>query len=215
VPTWLVKRTLPLLAETIALMCNLSITEGVFPDALKHAIGRPTLKKLSLDPAELSLYRPISNLSFISKTVERVVDARFSEHVETEHLLPSNQSAYPANHATETAVTAIELCVTSILARYLFSYYWISVPLSIRSTTKPCCKSSTDASVSTTMLWFDSYLANRKQSFQQGAQRSGPHPVDCSVPQGSVLGPQKFNAYTKGLEKLIKSHHLAAPSLCG
>jgi hypothetical protein len=56
----------------------------------------------------------------------------------------------------------------------------------------------------TTMLWFDSYLANRKQSFQQGAQRSGPHPVDCSVLQGSVLGPQKFNAYTEDLEKLIK-----------
>jgi hypothetical protein len=58
------------------------------------------------------------------------------------------------------------------------------------------------------MLWFDSYLANRKQSFQKGDQLSGPHPVDCSVPQGSVLGPQEFNAYTEDLESLIKSHHL-------
>ena len=83
-PTWLVKRALPLLANTIASMCNASMTEGVFPGVLKHAIVQPRLKKPTLDPAELCSYRPISNLSFISKTVERVVAARFSEHTETE-----------------------------------------------------------------------------------------------------------------------------------
>jgi hypothetical protein len=91
--TWLVNRALPLLASTIASKCNASITEGVFPDAVKHAIVRPRLKEPTLDPAEFSSYRPISNVNFISKTVERVVAARFTEHVEAEHLLPSRQSA--------------------------------------------------------------------------------------------------------------------------
>jgi len=44
----------------------------------------------------------------------------------------------------------------------------------------------------TTMNWFDSYLADQKQSFQQRAQRSGPHLISCSVPQGSVLRPQEL-----------------------
>ena len=57
---------------------------------LKHAIVQPKLKKSTLDPAELSSYRSISNLSFIWKTVERVVAASFSEHVWTERLLPSH-----------------------------------------------------------------------------------------------------------------------------
>ena len=83
------------------------MTEGVFPGVLKHAIVQPRLKKPTLDPAELCSYRPISNLSFISKTVERVVAARFSEHIETERLLPSRQSAYRAHHSTETAITAV------------------------------------------------------------------------------------------------------------
>lgn len=60
-----------------------------------------------LDPSELSSYRPISNLSFISKTIERVVAVRFSEHAEAQHLLPRRQSAYRAVHSTETAVTAV------------------------------------------------------------------------------------------------------------
>jgi Reverse transcriptase (RNA-dependent DNA polymerase) len=72
-----------------------------------HAIVQPRLIKPTLDPAELCSYRPISNLSFISKTVERVVAARFSEHVETKRLLPSHQSAYRAHHSTEIAITAV------------------------------------------------------------------------------------------------------------
>ena len=85
-PTWLVKRALPLLADTIALMCSASMTEGVFPDVLKHAIVLPRLRKPTLDPAELSSYRLKSNLSFISKTVELVVAAR---HVSPNMSRPS------------------------------------------------------------------------------------------------------------------------------
>ena len=93
--SWLVKRAMPLLADTLALMCNTSITEGVFPEALKHAIVCLRLRKPTLDPTHLGSYRPISNLSFVSKTVERVVAARFSQHVDAYHPLPCHRSAYP------------------------------------------------------------------------------------------------------------------------
>ena len=61
-------------------------------------------EKPTLDPDDLNSYRPISNLSFPSKTIERVVAARFNEHVKTHNLLPSRQSAYRAHLSTETAV---------------------------------------------------------------------------------------------------------------
>ena len=165
----MVKRTLPLLAETIALMCKLSITE--FQDALKHAIVCPMLKKPSLDPAELSSYRTISNLSFISKTVERVVAARFSEHVETEHSLPSHQSAYRANHSTETAVTAVH----NELMRNIDSGKVSVLILLDLSAAFDTVDHRTLLQIfnrrfgltGTTMIWFNSYLTNRKQSFQQ------------------------------------------------
>ena len=93
-PTLLVKCALPLLANNIVSMCNADMTESVFPDLFKHAIVQRQLKKPVFNPAELSSYRLISNLSFVLKTVELVVAARVSEHVKTARLLPSHQSTY-------------------------------------------------------------------------------------------------------------------------
>ena len=44
---------------------NLSILTKMFPESEKHAILKPVLKG-SLDPQNLSSYRPISSLSFVS-----------------------------------------------------------------------------------------------------------------------------------------------------
>ena len=60
----------------------------------------------------------------------------------------------------------------------------------------------------TALNWFASYLSGRSQTFKVAAQRSGPHPLECSVPQGSVLGPQEFTVYTEELECLIDRHSL-------
>jgi hypothetical protein len=211
-PTWLIKRALPLLADTIASMCNASMSAGVFPDALKHAIIQPRLKKPTLDPTELSSYRSISNLSFISKTVERVVAARFSEHVEAEHLLPSHQSAYRAHYSTETAITAVH----DELVRNIDSGKVSVLVLLDLSAAFDTVDHNTLLEVlgrrfgvkGIVLDWFvNSYLADRTQSFQLDAQRSGPYQVRCSVPQGSVLGPMEFIAYTEDLVDLYIDRH--------
>ena len=106
-PTSLVKRLMPLLAGTLAELVNASLRGGVCPNALKHGIVRPRLKKPSFDPEDVNSYRLISNLSFVSKMVERVVVSRFNEHVETQHLLLDRQSAYRATYSTKTAVIAV------------------------------------------------------------------------------------------------------------
>ena len=62
------------------------------------------MKKATLDPGNPSSYRLITNLSFISKLVERVVASRFIKHAEGKELFPVNQSAYRHHHSTETAV---------------------------------------------------------------------------------------------------------------
>ena len=93
-PTWLIKQLLPDLAETIAKMCNMSLEEGIFPNSLKSTIVRPRLKKTNLDPEDMNSFRPISNLTFLSKTVERAVAIRFVKHSELHKLLPHRQSAY-------------------------------------------------------------------------------------------------------------------------
>ena len=64
------------------------------------------------------------------------------------------------------------------------------------------------------MLWFKFYLTNRLQSFSVDGVQSKPIVVDCSVPQGSILGPLEFVSHAEDvveifIRKLVR-HHLFA-----
>jgi len=72
---------------------SLSLQSGTFPQCLKEAIVYPRIKK----PKQLKSYRPVSNLSNISKIVERVVAKRLTAHVNALNLFPVHQSAYRAS----------------------------------------------------------------------------------------------------------------------
>ena len=71
VPTWVIQKYSAELAPFISALFNASMSLGVFPASQKLASGTPVLKKASLDPLDLSNYRPISNLTFLSKLLER------------------------------------------------------------------------------------------------------------------------------------------------
>jgi len=55
----------------------------------------------------MSNYRPVSNLSYISKVMERVVAIRLNEYLVANNLLPRFQSAYRRRHSTETAMLRV------------------------------------------------------------------------------------------------------------
>ena len=107
-PTWLLKQCTEELLPLISAIINNSLESRVFPSQCKHTIIRPLLKKQGLDADDLKNYRTVSNLQFISKVLERVVDQRIDEHLYTHSLNDPLQSAYRKNHSTETAT--IKLC---------------------------------------------------------------------------------------------------------
>jgi len=81
VPTWLLKECSSILLSAITNIVNLSLTSGQFHPTLKKSVISPLLKKPTLDKEELSSYRPISNLSLISKITERVVKSCLMDHL--------------------------------------------------------------------------------------------------------------------------------------
>ena len=74
---------------------------------MKEAIVTPLLKKINLELI-LKNFRPVSNLSFISKTTERVVASQLSHHMKINGLIEVFQSAYREFHSTETALTRVQ-----------------------------------------------------------------------------------------------------------
>ena len=73
VPATVLRDCLSNLLPIITKIVNVSLTEAVVPSSLKNASLHPLLKKDSLPYDEFSSFRPVSNLSFISKCVEKVV----------------------------------------------------------------------------------------------------------------------------------------------
>lgn len=68
---------------------------------------RPLLKKPSLEPNELQNYRPVSNLPYISKLLERIAFSRLTTFLLQNNLLDNYQSAYRQNHSVETLLVHI------------------------------------------------------------------------------------------------------------
>jgi len=67
----------------------------------------PVLKKTGIDSADMSNFRPVSNVSFMSKIVERAVAIQLTEYLSASDLLPCLQSAYRKRHSTETALLRV------------------------------------------------------------------------------------------------------------
>ena len=107
IPTDVLLESIDILLPFICLMCNSSLSEGCLPGSLKAAIITLVLKKSILDQDDAKNYRPISNLTFISKVIERIVAEQIKKHLVDSNLMPPLQSAYRAGHSTETALIKV------------------------------------------------------------------------------------------------------------
>ena len=139
------------------------------PSHLKRAHVRPIIKKPSLDKDILNNYRPVSNLSYLSKTIERVVAARLSAHMSECNLcVPNHQSAYKPNHSVETAL----VCVQNDILRAMDNQNIVIMLLLDLSAAFDTVDHNVmlqrlthDVGVGQTALkWFKSYMSDRVQA---------------------------------------------------
>jgi len=86
---------------------SMSLAAGCFPSVFKEAFITPVIKNLDLDAAQVSSYRPISNLSVISKLLERLVTKQLTDYLQSADLLPSLQSGFRPGHSMETAALRV------------------------------------------------------------------------------------------------------------
>ena len=107
-PTWLLKKCEDELVPVLTLIVNTSLSCAEFPKELKRAFLTPLIKKIILDAEILKNYRPVSNLSFLSKLIERIVCVQLVNHLDKNGLYEVFQSAYRQLHSTETALLRVQ-----------------------------------------------------------------------------------------------------------
>ena len=103
IPTKLLKEILPTIISALTKIVNLSIKNGVFSEKFKSAIVKPLIKSLTKGTTQQN-YRPVSNLTFISKVVEKITLNQFTKHCDDYHLLPDYQSAYRKFNSCEISL---------------------------------------------------------------------------------------------------------------
>ena len=216
IPTSLLIECLDDVLPAITSIINDSLQSGSVPDIYKHAVVTPLIKKQSLDQNILQNYRPISNLSFLSKILERTVLCQINEYLQNNSLYPKYQSAYRSSHSTETALLDVTNHILQSLDSGNFSILAL-LDLSAAFDTIDhkilLMRLSHSYGISSTPLsWISSYLTQRFQTIATYNHSSSPTVLKYGVPQGSVLGPILFLLYTKPLNVIISNKSVFSQS---
>ena len=191
---------------------NISMETSTFPQNFKEAHVSPLLKKTSLPKNELKNYRPVSNLGFISKILEKIVANRLQAHIKNNHLSNPLQSAYRKHYSTESArlkvhndiiISMDKAEVTALTLLDLSAAFDTIDHATLTDRLSDLYGISGQA-----QIWFSSYLQNRHQSLKIKDTFSNKVTLSYGVPQGSVLGPVLFTLYTTPLSAIISSFDL-------
>jgi len=211
--TDLFKACLDEIIPYVTYVLNQSLASGDVPEVFKTAIVKPLLKKHDLDKEILKNYRPVSNLPFMSKVLEKLVLDQLLKHIRVNSLEELFQSAYRRFHSTETALVRVVNDLLGVIDQgsgSLLSLLDLSAAFDTIDHSILLKRLEVSFGISGKVLdWFRSYLSSRKQMVVIDKHESKHCDLKCGVPQGSVLGPVLFVLYISPLSKIFSRFGLS------
>ena len=196
----LLKLAAPFISDSLTYICNQSIINSTFPDKWKEGKVRPLHKNGPKD--DTNNYRPISVLPVLSKLLEKHVHDSLMSFLILHNVLHSTQSGFRPNHSCETAVLQMinkfheainnGQIIGMVMVDFRKAFDLVDHTLLLKKLRH--YKISNE-----TLLWFSSYLLNRKQKVVINNIESTTENIVCGVPQGSILGPLLFLMFINDL----------------
>ena len=215
IPTIFIKQHLSVLLPLITRAVNVSITMGKFPDNLKEAILHPLLKKLGLECIPQN-YRPVLNLPYLGKLIERCVSNQLIHHTESTGNVEPFQSSYRANHLTETALLKVKANLLDAMdGKEVVCLILLDLSAAFDTVSHEILLNHLHhrfGITGTALAWVRDYLSNRTQrvSVKVNGKKAESHKVllKQGVPQGSILGPLLFTLYVSPIGDICWQHNI-------
>ena len=165
-PTWLLIKCKIAITPIIRSTINSSLNLYHAPESFKLAAIMPLLKQVNMEPI-IKNYRPVSNLKYISKLIERVVALQLNEHLMKNDILEPMQSAYKTGHSTETALLKVQNDILMPIDKQkLTALLLLDLSAAFDTVSHTILLNRLQKRVGITggaLRWFQSYLENRKQ----------------------------------------------------
>ena len=196
VPTFLLKEFVDVLLPYVTNMVNASLSQSRLPDSQKHALVTPLLKRPGFDTADMANYRPVSNVTFVSKIVERAVAKQIHQYLEANGLLPRHQSAYRRHHSTETAMLRVVSDVLNAADAASDAAWSVGSPAAFDCVDHQLLlhRLHRDFGLTDTVLnWVTSFVTGRSQQVVCNGLLSTIQYLQFGVPQRSVLDPIRYS----------------------
>jgi len=196
------KETITNILEPITHIINRSLDTGIVPQDMKIAKIIPIYK--SSDKTLPKNYRPVSLLPAFSKLLEKIMYNKLMSFLDTNNILYKHQYGFRPKHSTvHPIIHLLNHCAdSSNKAEPEFTlalFCDLSKAFDVINHDILLKKLNSYGIRGIANQWFKSYLSHRNQFVEIDHHKSNLLPIQCGVPQGSILGPLLYLIYVNDI----------------